>query len=76
MSEKRIRIVASWLAVGLNLFVVWFMYHRWKNHQDLLVPLTLLIVTKIWINQYLTEGKIKHLIDIVEKAKITRSRNQ
>jgi hypothetical protein len=76
MSEKRIRIIASWLAVALNLFVVWFMYQRWKNHQDLLVPLTLLIVTKIWINQYLTEGKLKHLIDIVEKAKITRSRNQ
>jgi hypothetical protein len=76
MSEKRIKIIASWLAVALNLFVVWFMYQRWKNHQDLLVPLTLLIVTKIWINQYLTEGKLKHLIDIVEKARITRSRNQ
>jgi hypothetical protein len=75
MTEKRLRYIGFLIGFGINLFIIWFMWHRYINKQDLLVPLTLFVSCKVWINQYLTEQKIDYLVELVENAKITRSRN-
>jgi hypothetical protein len=76
ISEKRLK----WYGIGLtaltNLFIIWFMYHRYKTGQDLLIPIILLLVLKIRINQYLQEQKVENLIQLLNKASKPRIRKQ
>jgi hypothetical protein len=50
------------------------MWHRWQTGQDLLIPIILLLVLKIRINQYLQEQKVENLIQLLNKASKPRSR--
>ena len=74
ISEKRLKWYGLGLTIVTNIFIVWFMWHRWKTGQDLLIPIILLLVLKIRINQYLQEQKVENLIQLLNKAGKPRSR--
>jgi|Laugresu1bdmlbsd_1035121.scaffolds.fasta_scaffold00178_14 hypothetical protein len=74
ISEKRLKWYGLGLTIVTNIFIVWFMWHRWKTGQDLLIPIILLLVLKIRINQYLQEQKVENLIQLLNKAAKPRSR--
>ena len=74
ISEKRLKWYGLGLTLVTNIFIVWFMWHRWKTGQDLLIPIILLLVLKIRINQYLQEQKVENLIQLLNKASKPRTR--
>lgn len=74
ISEKRLKWYGLGLTLITNIFIVWFMWHRWKTGQDLLIPIILLLVLKIRINQYLQEQKVENLIQLLNKASKPRAR--
>jgi hypothetical protein len=74
ISEKRLKWYGLGLALVTNIFIVWFMWHRWKTGQDLLIPIILLLVLKIRINQYLQEQKVENLIQLLNRASKPRTR--
>jgi len=74
ISEKRLKWYGLGLTLVTNIFIVWFMWHRWQTGQDLLIPIILLLVLKIRINQYLQEQKVENLIQLLNKASKPRSR--
>jgi len=74
ISEKRLKWYGLGLTLVTNIFIVWFMWHRWKTGQDLLIPIILLLVLKIRINQYLQEQKVENLIQLLNRASKPRTR--
>lgn len=74
ISEKRLKWYGLGLTLITNIFIVWFMWHRWKTGQDLLIPIILLLVLKIRINQYLQEQKVENMIQLLNKAAKPRAR--
>jgi len=74
ISEKRLKWYGLGLTLATNIFIVWFMWHRWKTGQDLLIPIILLLVLKIRINQYLQEQKVENLIQLLNRASKPRTR--
>jgi hypothetical protein len=65
ISETKLKWYGIGLTLASNVAIAWFMYHRWKSGQDLLVPIILLLVLKIRINQYLQEQKVENLIQLL-----------
>jgi hypothetical protein len=74
ISEKRLKWYGLGLTLITNIFIIWFMWHRWKTGQDLLIPIILLLVLKIRINQYLQEQKVENMIQLLQKASKPRAR--
>jgi hypothetical protein len=74
ISEKRLKWYGIGLTTIVNIAIAWFMYHRWQSGQDLLVPIILLLVLKIRINQYLQEQKVENLIQLLNnKTKLRKN---
>ena len=60
--NKLIVLVSIFISISLYAFTGWLTWYRWKNDQDILIPIILYLCLRNWIRLYDVDAKIEHLL--------------
>lgn len=60
--DKIAQLIGAALGIAINLIIIWIMWTRWRNGQDILSPITLFLVFRIWAKTYNLELKVEEIL--------------